>query len=282
MITLTRDPGEFAQATRALFDSRVECNLMATVLAGVLAGRYASGAPLFAYGPADGEVTWAALRTPPWDMLTTEIPLKTVAELVRRWLDEDPELPGVNGPAATTGTIATVWVAQTGGEVSCRLREAAYVLDEVRDPPRPAPGELRLALEAERPLMRDWMRAFARESKALPEDRAPWIVDTRAAEGGLWVWDHGGPVSMLGTAPLIAGTVRVGPVYTPPERRRRGYAGTAVAAASREALRRGARRLTLYTDLSNPTSNKIYAEVGYRRTGEHWEWGFVKWPQPAE
>jgi hypothetical protein len=26
----------------------------------------------------------------------------------------------------------------------------------------------------------------------------------------------------------------------------------------------------LYTDLDNPTSNKIYAEVGYRRSGD-WE-----------
>jgi hypothetical protein len=42
------------------------------------------------------------------------------------------------------------------------------------------------------------------------------------------------------------------------------------AATSRRALARGARTCILYTDLLNPTSNKIYAEVGYRRVAD-WE-----------
>jgi hypothetical protein len=84
------------------------------------------------------------------------------------------------------------------------------------------------------------------------------------------VWDDGQPVSMIGLAPEVAGVVRIGPVYTPPPHRRRGYAGSAVAAASRRALAGGAARCMLFTDLANPTSNKIYAEVGYRRVAD-WE-----------
>lgn len=75
---------------------------------------------------------------------------------------------------------------------------------------------------------------------------------------------------MVGINRPVAGAVRVGPVYTPPALRGRGYAGTAVAEASRRALAGGARSCMLYTDLANPTSNKIYAEVGYRRAGD-WE-----------
>ncbi|HZU61333.1 MAG TPA: GNAT family N-acetyltransferase, partial [Solirubrobacteraceae bacterium] len=56
----------------------------------------------------------------------------------------------------------------------------------------------------------------------------------------------------------------------PPEQRGRGYATTAVAAFSRRALIRGAHTCMLYTDLGNPTSNRIYAAVGYRRVAE-WE-----------
>jgi predicted GNAT family acetyltransferase len=84
------------------------------------------------------------------------------------------------------------------------------------------------------------------------------------------VWEDEEPVSMLGVHPAVAGVVRIGPVYTPPTKRRRGYAGSAVAAASRRALSAGARRCMLFTDLANPTSNKIYAEVGFRRVGA-WE-----------
>jgi predicted GNAT family acetyltransferase len=75
---------------------------------------------------------------------------------------------------------------------------------------------------------------------------------------------------MVSTNPAVAGVVRIGPVYTPPEALRRGYASSAVADVSREALGTGAHTCMLYTDLNNPTSNKIYADVGYRRIAE-WE-----------
>jgi predicted GNAT family acetyltransferase len=95
-------------------------------------------------------------------------------------------------------------------------------------------------------------------------------VDMRMASGGLRIWEDGGPVSFLAVTPAINRIVRIGPVYTPPAHRRRGYAGTAVAAASRDALATGADRCMLFTDVENPTSNKIYAEVGYERFGD-WE-----------
>jgi predicted GNAT family acetyltransferase len=79
---------------------------------------------------------------------------------------------------------------------------------------------------------------------------------------------------MVGVNLAVAGVVRVGPVYTPPQLRRRGYAGSAVAAVSRRALAAGAARCMLFTDLANPTSNKIYAEVGYRRIADWEEYAF--------
>ncbi len=58
--------------------------------------------------------------------------------------------------------------------------------------------------------------------------------------------------------------VRVGPVYTPPELRGRGYAGAATAAVSQAALGAAVREVVLYTDLANPTSNALYERLGYR------------------
>jgi predicted GNAT family acetyltransferase len=274
-LTLTRDADEFAARTKDLFESRIECNLIATVCAGVLAGRYPQSAPLFAYGTENAETGFAALRTPPWDMLVTDLSAPIEDELVARWLAEDPAVSGVEGPAGSARAVASAWARETGGTTRQRLREVTYVLESVADPPRPAPGSLRLARGNERELMLAWVKDFGRETAIFTDDRAETIVDAREGERGLWVWDHSGPVSLVSTAPLVAGTVRIGPVYTPPEHRRRGYAGTAVAAASRQALERGARRCMLAADSTNPTSNKIYMEVGYRQLGEHEEWEFV-------
>jgi hypothetical protein len=46
--------------------------------------------------------------------------------------------------------------------------------------------------------------------------------------------------------------------------------GRLVPAAPERHLRAGARSCMLFTDLANPTSNRIYADVGYRRFAE-WE-----------
>lgn len=150
------------------------------------------------------------------------------------------------------------------------MREAMHVLDRVEDPIRQAPGELRAAGGHERDLLIDWMRAFSEESGVAGSDHAGQIVDAQLAAGCLFLWDDGRPVSMLGISPAVAGVTRIGPVYTPPQHRRRGYATTMVAAVSRRALAAGADRCMLYTDLANRTSNRIYAEIGYRRVAD-WE-----------
>ena len=69
---------------------------------------------------------------------------------------------------------------------------------------------------------------------------------------------------MAGLTRAVAGMARIGPVYTPPALRGRGYAGAATAAVSQAALDAGTREVVLYTDLANPVSNALYERLGYR------------------
>ena len=62
----------------------------------------------------------------------------------------------------------------------------------------------------------------------------------------------------------MPGFAWVGPVYTPPGKRRRGYAGAVTVAVSQLALDRGGEQVVLFTDLANPTSNALYQRIGYR------------------
>lgn len=62
---------------------------------------------------------------------------------------------------------------------------------------------------------------------------------------------------------------RIGPVYTPPKERGRGYARALVAAVSRRRLTEGDSACCLFTDLANPVSNAIYPQVGYRPVGDY-------------
>lgn len=268
---LTRDVEEFATCTEQLLAARLECNVLATVLMSVRDGVHGDPPPLFAIGLADAdEVAFAAMRTPPWPLLTSPLESGEAGPLVEQWLDADPEVSSVSGVPATARAIAAAWERRTGGVSRRSMSEAMHVLEEVRDPPRPARGALRLPRAEERDLLVTWMEEFVGEAGLIGATQAGAMVDARLRHQRLLVWDDEQPVCMIGLNPPVAGVVRIGPVYTPPPLRRRGYAGSAVASASRHALAGGARNCMLFTDLANPTSNRIYAEVGYRRCGD-WE-----------
>lgn len=268
---LTRDATEFAARAQEFVEARVERSVLATVLVGALQGYFRDG--LFACGlDADQRVVAAAMRTPPWPMVVSEFDDRNAEQLVAAWLGQDPELPGVTGLAASAQAVADAWERATDGSWAVERREALHVLDEPRDPPRPASGALREARDGERELLIEWERAFAHEA-GLIGDHAERMVDARLGYHGAYLWDDDGPVCEIGNAPPVARVIRFGPVYTPPELRGRGYASSAIAARSRLAIESGLRCI-LFTDLANPTSNKIYADVGYRRVADWNELSF--------
>jgi predicted GNAT family acetyltransferase len=260
---LTSDVREFQHLTASLFEGRIECNIHTTVLQGILEGRHASA--VFAHGLDErDQVRFAALRTPPWFMLATKLEPDAAGGFIDQWLAADPEVPGINALPGTARAVAAAWVGRTGGTTYVRMREALHVLEEVREPARPASGRLRPGELGERDRLAEWMRAFAEEAGVQGDDQMVGIVEAQLSAGRVFVWDDNGPVAMLGTAPRVSGLQRIGPVYTPPEHRCRGYASTLVAAVSRQALQDGAKRCMLFTDLANPTSNHVYAAIGYQ------------------
>ena len=86
----------------------------------------------------------------------------------------------------------------------------------------------------------------------------------RIEQGQLFMWkDQNKTVSMAGVSAPTRNGIRVNAVYTPPEYRGNGYASANVAATSQRQLEEGYSFCFLYTDASNPVSNKIYQRIGY-------------------
>jgi predicted GNAT family acetyltransferase len=132
-------------------------------------------------------------------------------------------------------------------------------------------GRLRRASASDVERIVAWDRAMAAEveiGRPAGEDRRSRI-SVRVDDGRFWLWDvDGEPVSMAYTTPKLAGAVRIGAVYTPPERRAAGFASACVGAISAELLASGVTSCLLYTQLANPFSNRLYQRLGYRPVAE--------------
>jgi len=218
----------------------------------------------------DGEPLAAATRTPPHNLvLAAPRSEATLARLVDA-IDDDP--PGVVGAQPEIEEFAALWTART--RVTPRLKRAQglYALEHVLPVPT-APGGMRAQEPRDTELMVAWLLAFGAEALGdLDADEADAlrIVEYRltAERAGLMLWEDEATVSVAGFGGETPNGIRIGPVYTPPDLRGRGYATALVAELSSRLLAEGRRFCFLYTDLANATSNAIYERIGYVRVCE--------------
>lgn len=214
----------------------------------------------------DGRVVGAALRTPPHNLLLSQLDEpRWLAALANDVLASD-DIPGALGPTAAVNALAAAWSERTGRAAVCAMRERIFRLDRVVAP-RPAPGGCREAEERDRGLLADWLAAFSAEASpdTPPTDPAE-LADRFLRRAGrvAYLWEDAGEVvALAGVGGLTPRGIRIGPAYTPPHLRGRGYASNLVAAISQLQLDAGRSFCFLFTDLANPTSNHIYQTIGY-------------------
>jgi GNAT superfamily N-acetyltransferase len=207
----------------------------------------------------DAGIGGAFLQTPPHPLLVTALPDRAMPELAELLGGAPPGM--LNGPAGLAEALA-----ERLGGAKVRRRERLYRLGTLAFPDPPPPGRPVRAEARHRDQAIAWYAAFEAEAHEPGGSDTAAHIDDRLSYGGLVMWedDDGRPVSMAGTSRAVAGMVRVSLVYTPPEQRRRGFASAVTAAATRDALQAGIPEILLFTDLGNPTTNRIYQEIGYR------------------
>ena len=234
------------------------------------------GEPAYLAVVADGEgrVVGASMRTPPHNLILSEVDdLDAIPAFVADARDVFDTLPGVVGPKQPTAAFAAAW----GVPGRLQIAQRAWRAENV-DAPANVPGRMRDYERRDRELAAGWMHAFVVEALHGPEpESSEEFVDHREAdpEAGLVLWeDDGQTVSLAGFGGPTPNGIRVGPVYTPPELRGRGYASALTAALTQRLLDEGRRFCFLFTDLANPTSNSIYRRIGYRPVSDVDLWTF--------
>ena len=210
------------------------------------------------------QVVGCAFRTPPYKLGLTRIPLDAAPPLARDVARVYEAIPGVLGPVDAAQAVADAWAGLRGARATPGLRQRIHRLDSVRFPSPIAPGGMRMATDADLPVLIPWLTAF-RETTGPRVGEEPEATARRLIDGGsLALWVDQAPVSMASFPLHTRNTGKISHVYTPRAYRRRGYASALVAHLSSHILESGFRHAVLFTDLANPTANHIYHEVGYR------------------
>jgi uncharacterized protein len=230
--------------------------------------------PYFASVLEGDRVVGVTMRTPPHNLILSMIDddraLDLIAADVRVVFGT---LPGVVGPKEPVAKFASVWHEPAQLGIQQRVYRASEAI-----PPGNVSGSMRPCEDQDREQMIVWMDAFVEEALPTPppDDAAHWLERSLAGpDSGVMVWvDEGLPVSFAAYGGLTPNGIRIGPVYTPPELRRRGYASALTAELTKMLLERGRKFCFLFTDLANPTSNSIYQRIGYESVSDADQWTF--------
>jgi hypothetical protein len=283
-VWFTTDPAEFlAVAEAQLAADPVVTTVMATVTSRYRDLRDAGEQP-----PTDRPEWWAAVRdavgeiaglamrtarTPPYPMFVLPMPDGAAIALARAVHARGESVGGLNGSLPAAEVLAGELARLQGDTVAVAQHTRLFELGDLVEPGG-VPGRLRAATLGDFDLATEWVDRFMHDADEQAgrdpaahgrEQIAPEDLRRRIEGGTYWFWldEAGERVHLTGANPPAFGVARIGPVYTPPAQRRRGYAGAAVAAVSRIFLDDGA-RVCLYTDQANPTSNGVYVALGYR------------------
>ncbi|MEU8004287.1 GNAT family N-acetyltransferase [Catellatospora sp. NPDC049111] len=223
-----------------------------------------------------GAVVGTGMRTAtsaPYPMFLLPMPDAAAVGLARTLVERGDEVLAVNGALPAVERCAAELARLLDGRVAVRHHTRLYELGDLV-PPKPVPGRLAPAREDDLDLVAEWFEAFmgdadeqAGRARGASAHEAPERHELlrRLRDGDLWFWldADGEPVHLTGANPPSFGVARIGPVYTPPEQRGRGWAGNTVAEVSRRIQAAGG-RACLYTDQANPASNSLYTALGYR------------------
>lgn len=265
---LSTDVERYAAAAGDFLAGRpVMHNVLLTALAALRAGspRYPDP-PTLAWVTQADRVVGAAHWTAPFSPYLSVMPAAAVDCVVELFAELSPRPEGVIGTPDVASRFASGWTGRTGQHSRLRLDEQVYELTSVRRLSAPS-GRARPARPVEADMVLGWTAAFSAEVGVRTGDVQRAGVAERIAAGRMWLWEDGQPVAMAGRTPVVCGVGRIGPVYTLPEHRGRGYGRAVTAAVCARLLATGAERCMLFADATNPVSNAIYRQVGFRPAG---------------
>lgn len=266
-----QDPNEFLEKSKDfLLKHEIENVLLFSILDSLKEDLHTYGEedPLFISLEKEGKLCLIALQTPPHNLLHSYTEdLDSIDFLAKELLKWDCSFPGVLGFKKGVDKFVELWKLEKSLNAEVEMYERCYKLQDV-NPETLGEREFKKAELKHTELILNWAEEFLFEAMEAEADKSPESLERikkHIKNGQIFILkDKGKVVSMVRKAGKTPHGRLINLVYTPPELRGKGYATECVAHLSKLILDEGNEYCALFTDLSNPISNKIYFRIGYR------------------
>jgi uncharacterized protein len=176
------------------------------------------------------------------------------------------DIPGLIGEKALINQLAKELTILRNRIPYIQMNQRLYRLDQVEKEPNHNGRLIKMGNDANLTLVKEWVYQFCIDiDERMSKDEAEVKAKELIRRGRVYGWEVDGEVVSMANASRPTKTnITVNFVYTPLEERKKGYASSCVSALTKLMLESGFKTTSLYTDLDNPTSNKIYMEIGYK------------------
>ncbi|MBS4217446.1 GNAT family N-acetyltransferase [Bacillus sp. FJAT-49711] len=211
----------------------------------------------------EDELLVVLLQTHPQQIIISKPPRfsdKEISEIAKLLSEQINGIPGLIGERNFTEKLANYINPQYYVQMNQRI----YKLTEIKKEPA-SNGKLRLVNMVDLPVVKNWVFMFCDEigesiNWEESEEKALAFIKSER----IYAWEINRKlVAMASISRPTRSNICISLVFTPIENRKKGYASSCVSALSSLMLEKGYKTTSLYTDLDNPTSNKIYMEIGY-------------------
>lgn len=156
-------------------------------------------------------------------------------------------------------------IEETGKTTKLLMSQGIYRCTKVNVPTLTNDLIFRMAEPKDASKIGEWLQAF--HDEAVPHDppfNAIDLANSKIADKMFYVLEKNHElVSMAGWCRDIETSSSVNAVFTPKKWRNNGYASLVTAKLTELLLENGKKETNLYTDMTNPTSNKIYLKISY-------------------
>ena len=212
------------------------------------------------------QVKAIAVRTAPYGYVFSPMSNEAVEALFSFTSIEDPTAREFAGPKTVID-----YVEQISNSLAIRS-ESELIYENRKFIAAPGLGDVRAAIDSDFELIFNWMNIFVEEVGISGYNLEGVVRDNLNHGRYLLLYVGNAIVSFGGHTDYQyldrVSISRVGPIFTPLEHRKKGYASSITSAITQKLISEGLLP-TLYTQSDNPTSNKIYQEIGYTLVDEN-------------